>query len=826
MKYLCFLFLLFSLNIQGQFSLSGVVKNKATGKAVPFATISYDTSKKIADINGLFKIISSTPLSVLDVSQIGFRKDQFIVKNNQKQIVISLAPSDVDEHTDVRAQQIIAMSILLRDGNNPAKKLNSYQFKGYNKLLVSANPDSIKVEFDTITKRNFFGKRTQKIDSSLYKFKKIIAYRDLIQTEKASLFQYDGKHFQENILGVKMSGLKKPIYEILGFNLQSYSIYDKSYTLFETKYNSPLAKDALKDYYYQVLDSVDIEGRKTFLIFFKNKKLSRAAGLEGLLFIDSQNYAVAKSIMHIGGVLDISGIHDFTFLEEQQLWWPKKTTFRIVKGSKEEDIRLLGGVIKFDRSDNISGIDRRSDPSDLIYLLSTTVYSDLEINEALKIRRPSIAMVVKESAIDQPQEFWDKYRKGSLTTREVNTYIAMDSLVINTKIEKKLRFGRKIFNGYVPIGAIDLDLRHLLSFNNYEGFRLGLGGVTNERLSEKFRLEGYAAYGTKDGTFKYNFGAATRIGKSSNSWFGASYTNDIREIASTSFAIDKRSFKIYDPRPINISTFYNYKMYKMYIENRILPKTESIWQVSTTAVEPKFNYIFLNDGKSYTSYNMTTAMVSLQWNPFSDFMQTPSGRMEIDKRFPKFTFQFTQALPEIAQNDFEFGKVDLRIEFEKKYLNGQKSSIISEAGYAYGDTPLTHLYNNSPNNLNKDNIIQRITFSGKNAFETMYFNEFFSSQYVMFQLKHGFKKSTFAGAFSPTIVIVSRAAWGNMQKPEQHLGIDYKTLDKGYFESGVEFNQMLRFFGLSAFYRYGPNQLPRFEDNIAIKLGFILDLGF
>lgn len=826
MKYLYFLLLISSFSMQGQFSLSGIVKNKETGKAIPFATISYNSTNKTADINGLFEIESSIPFSVIDAAQIGFRKERFTVANNQKQIIILLAPSKVEEHTDIRAQQIIAMAIYRRDDNNPAKKLHSYQFKGYNKLLVSANPDSIKVEFDTIYKRPIFGKRTMKIDSSLYKFKKIIDYRDLIQTEKASQFEYDGKHFKENVLGVKMSGLRKPIYEILGFNLQSYSIYDESYTLFETKYNSPIATDALKDYHYQLLDSISIDGRKTYLIFFKNKKLSRAAGLEGLLFIDCINYAVAKSIMHIGGVLDISGIHDFTYLEDHQIWWPKKTTFRIIKGSKDEDIKLLGGVIKFDRSDNISGINRRNDPSDLTYLLSTTVYSDLEINEAIKIKRPGIAMVITESAINQPQEFWEKYRKEPLTQREINTYLAMDSVVISSGIEKKLRLGRKIYNGYVPLGAFDFDLRHLLSFNNYEGFRVGLGGITNEKLSEKYRLEGYVAYGTKDGNFKYNIGGATRIGKSSNSWFGASYTDDVKEIASTSFAIDKRNFKIYDPRPINISTFYNYKMYKVYVENRVLPKTESIWQVSTAAIEPKFNYAFLNNGKTYTSYIMTTAMLSLQWNPFSNFMQTPSGRMEIDKRFPKFTFQFTQSLPGIADNDFDFGKVDLRIEFEKKYLNGQKSSLLTEAGYAYGDTPLTHLYNNSPNNLIRDKIFERITFSGKNAFETMYFNEFFSSQYVMFQFKHGFKKSKITSFLTPNVVLVTRMAWGNMEKPEQHLGIDYKTLDKGYFESGVELNQLFKFFGLSAFYRYGPNQLSRFEDNIAIKLSFQINLGF
>lgn len=812
--------------MQGQFTVSGIVKNKDTGKAVPFATISFYDLRKTADINGLFTLESNVPISFLEFSQIGFEKKKFVLKAGQNYITVNLPTTTITPTTDIRAQQIISMAISLRDQNNPAKKLDSYEFKGYNKLLITANPDSIKVEFDTIIKRNLFGKRKQKIDSSLYKFKKIIDYRDLIQTEKASLFQFDGKHFKENILGVKMSGLKKPIYEILGFNLQSYSIYDESYTLLETKYNSPIAKDAIKDYHFKILDSINIDDRKTFLIFFKNKKLSRAAGLEGLLFIDSKSFAVAKSIMHIGGVLDISGVHDFMYLEDQQLWWPKKTTFKIVKGSKDEDIRLLGGVMKFDRSDNISGINRRNDPSDLAYVVSTTEYSDLEINKTVALKRPAIAMAIRESALTRSQEFWEKYRKEPLTQREINTYLAMDSVVISSGLEKKLRLGRKIYNGYVPFGAIDLDLRHLLSFNNYEGFRVGLGGVTNEKLSEKFRLEGYGAYGTKDGNFKYNFGAATRIGRSSNSWIGGSYTDDVKEIASTSFAIDKRNFKIYDPRPINISTFYNYKMYKMYIENRVLPKTESIWQISTTYVEPKFNYIFLNNGKAFADYTMTTAMMSLQWNPFSDFLQTPTGRLEIDKRFPKFTFQYTQSLPDIAGNDFDFGKVDLRIEFEKKYLNGQKSSVITEAGYAYGDTPLTHLYNNSPNNLNKDNIIQRITFSGKNAFETMYFNEFFSSQYAMFQLKHGFKKLDIIGIIKPSIVLVTRMAWGNMQKPEQHLGIDYKTLDKGYFESGVELNQLFTFVGLSAFYRYGPNQLSRFEDNIAVKLSFQINLGF
>ena len=107
----------------------------------------------------------------------------------------------------------------------------------------------------------------------------------------------------------------------------------------------------------------------------------------------------------------------------------------------------------------------------------------------------------------------------------------------------------------------------------------------------------------------------------------------------------------------------------------------------------------------------------------------------------------------------------------------------------------------------------------------MYFNEFFSSEFVSFQLKHSLKKIYILKKIRPTMVFVSRMAWGDMKHPEQHVGLDYKTLNEGYFESGIELNQIYRGLGLSTFYRYGPNGLSRFEDNLAVKLTFILNLG-
>jgi len=819
--------LFFTVTLQAQFQINGIVKDSSTNKPLPFATIiTNDGTNTVSDVDGKFSFSTSIKTDNFDVSYIGFTKTVIQIEKDKKYYVVILSQktNNLNEIFISKvnpALAIIQKTIASKDLNNPQKKLNSFEFKTYNKLVVTANPDSINSRIDSV----FVGKSLSKIDSSNYKFKEIVRLQHLFQTEKVSQFQFKNSKLKETILATKMAGFKQPVYEIISFNLQSFSIYDSSYELFETKYNSPIANDALKDYNYKLLDSTIIDGRNTYMVYFKNKKKSKASGLEGVLYIDQKNLAIAKAVMRIKGVLDISGIHEFKYIPEEQLWFPSEKTFKIVKGKNDDDIKILGGTIQFDGDVEKDFKARKKEATDYTYLLSQSNNFDLKYNTPIQIRRSSVFIEIKDNAINKPESFWNKYRKDSLDIRSQKTYLALDSISIKKRIESRILFGRKIINGYLPIGLIDIDLRKIISYNNYEGFRLGIGGVTNEHFSKKYKIDGYSAYGTKDGKFKYSIGAGTRLGKFSNSWIGISYTDDVREIASTVFAIDKRIFKIYDPRPINISTFYNYVSWKTYIETKIIPKTESIWELSKTVVEPKFNYTFNLNNKLYSVYNMTTAMVSLKWSPFSDYMQTPNGKLEVEKRFPKFTFQFTKSLPKIAQNDFDFGKIDFRAEYEKKYLNGQKTSLLFEGGYAFGDLPLTHLYNTSPNNITKETIIQRITFAGKNSFETMFFNEFFSSEYAYFQFKHGFSRVTLFKKIKPSLVLVSRMAWGNLQKPEQHIGLDYKTLNKGYFESGVELNQIYKGLGLSGFYRYGPNQLLKFQNNIAVKISFVLDLG-
>ena len=819
---------LFCASLNAQIQLNGIIKDSSTKKPLSFATITLDNGfVSISDVDGKFNFTSIANVSSFEVTYIGYEKMKINIDNTSKFQVVLLSPKidllqDVIIINENLANKIIQKAIDNKDKNNPQKKLNSFQFNTYNKLLVSANPDSIVGKIDSVFVPTSLGRAFQKIDSTEYKFKRIIDKQHLFLAEKVSQFQFSNPTLKETVIGSKMAGFNEPIYEFFGFKLQSFSIYDSKYELFETTYKSPIAANSLSEYKFKINDTISINNREVFVIHFKNK--IKRKGLEGLLYIDSQNFAIAKAVMRVRGVLNITGIHEFSYYPENDIWFPTKKNFKIIKGKSKEATSILGGRIAFEaNSDTNENKQKRS--SDFTYLSSETEVYNIEFNSDIKIKKSFISVDVKDNASDKPITFWDKNRTEILDQRSLKTYEVLDSIAAKNNIEKKIRFGRKIINGYLPFGFFDIDLRHLLSYNNFEGFRFGIGGITNEQFSKKYRIEGYTAYGLKDETFKYNLGFGSRIGKFSNTWIGASFTDDIREIASTTFAIDKRVFKLYDPRPINISTFYNYKTWRTYIETKIIPKTESIWQLSYSEITPLFEYQFDYNGKIFDDFKITSAMVSLQWNPFSDYMQTPNGKLEIEKRFPKFTFQFTKSIPDILENDFDFGKIDFKIDYEKRYLNGQKSTVLAQIGYAFGAIPITHLYNTSPNNLTKDNILQRITIAGKNSFETMFFNEFFSSEFAFLQLKHGFKRVEIFKKVKPQLVMVTRMAWGNLENPERHIGINYKTLNEGYFESGIELNQIYKGFGLSGFYRYGPNQLSRLEDNLAIKLSFILDLG-
>lgn len=826
MRNFCvFILILFCNFAISQKTMKGQVIDFDSTVPIAFAKITYNNKTIASDWEGKFTIDVKDDNKPIVFSYKGYYDKTYYQTVGAKNILVKMVTNNTLKEQEVYSENqvnlIIKKVIENKPRNQPEKALNTFEYKNYEHLLVTANPDSISGKIDTIYKKSLFGKTKIQLDSTNYKFKKLVEKQHIYQTEKVNLLQHNNDGTKETILASRMAGFKKPLYEYLGLNLVSYSLYENSLEILEIPIRNPISSYGRKLFVFKIIDTVKIQNRTVYRIYFQPKKLN-SDKLRGLLFVDAENFAIAKAFYRIYGIININATYTFNYMKEHKLWFPEKRKFIVVKGNNSEDLKVLGGTIKFNSS--LEGLQK--DASDQMYLkLESTPY-DIKINELVSFKTPSIKIDVPEASMSKPDSYWKSLKKDTLDIRKIPTYTNLDSLSVAENIEQKIFLGKKIFNGYLPLSYVDIDLKSIIKYNNYEGFRLGIGGVTNNKLSEKYKVSFFGAYGFKDDKLKYGITPSYLLNKETNTWISASYIDDLNEIGQIQFATQARRFKIYDPRPINISTFYNYKTTSTFIESKYIPKTDIYFGISRSEILPLFDYTFFAKDNYYKNFNLTTAQFSIQWNPFSGYMQTASGRIEIEKRFPKFALQVTKSFDNVLGSDFDFTKIDFKITHEIPYLSGQNTSFILQSGFAFGDVPLTHLYSIAPNNLNRETLFKRITFAGKNSFETMFFNEFFSSKYVSFHVKHTFNKVKIAYKIKPLISVVTRMAWGNLDKPEQQIGFQYKTLERGFFESGVEANQIFKGFGLTFFVRYGPNALPKFEDNFALKLSYVLDLGF
>jgi len=386
-------------------------------------------------------------------------------------------------------------------------------------------------------------------------------------------------------------------------------------------------------------------------------------------------------------------------------------------------------------------------------------------------------------------------------------------------------FSKALESGYVETKYFDFDLRYLIKYNQYEGFRTGLGGITNSNLSEIFRIEGYTVYGFLDDEFKYSIGTGVRLSKKTNTWLNLNYTDDLQETGSSNFLTDQRFFQLFEPRLINIETFHKHTTKALSIEHQFAPEILTETQFAISNIEPKYAYTYNHETLgSFENFKLSVLTVSAQLSPFSKFEQTTSGIVEITSGFPKFTLQYTKSFADILKSDFGFSKLDFRTIQQFKHQKEALTEFVFTGGLANGDIPITHTYHAYPNNVSKETILQRFSVAGTNSFETMYFNEFYSDKFATLQMKHKLSPLNISPWLKPELVFIYRYALGNMENMARHENISFGTLEHGYSEAGLEINKLFFGFGLSFAYRHGAYHLPRFDDNLALKFTFNLNL--
>jgi hypothetical protein len=106
-------------------------------------------------------------------------------------------------------------------------------------------------------------------------------------------------------------------------------------------------------------------------------------------------------------------------------------------------------------------------------------------------------------------------------------------------------------------------------------------------------------------------------------------------------------------------------------------------------------------------------------------------------------------------------------------------------------------------------------------------NNFVVNQFASVFILHDFGRLLYKSKrFEPRIGLRLNAGFGILNNPEQHKNINAQDFRRGYYESGLLINSILKSsfsnLGIGAFYRFGPYNTGNLKDDFTVKLS----LGF
>ena len=790
--------------IFGQQSITGKVVNRETGIPIPFANV--ELSKEIntiTNIKGEFLLESPGQLTLLSISYPGYQSIQVKIDPSVNNYLIALPAGGTftEESMFIKGapvNEIIKKAIERKEFNDPELSLTSYRHKSYNKVVIDKQTST------TLRGRDFLSER---VSQHLYRAPSLK---------------------KEFVSGINTAGFEDPVYEVLTLNTEPHSLYGENYPVYGTNYAGPLGSKAFKNYNYKILDTVITKGRPGYMIYFKPRRPKAVAGWEGVIYLDTVSFAVQRSKTQLAGPIEIEIDEDFEYFEAEEIWFPVTQRVILKPGTGGEDISIFGGSISLGTVQRKSSIFNIAlSPGQIekdLALTSVTTNYEIVLNEEVEIEKYSASIKVLDEAHQQSVNFWEINRRQPYTVEDELTAGRVENALLTGNVLRKIEILNAISKGFYPVGFFDFDLSKFVNYNNYEGFRMGAGGQTNESFSRKFRLDGYLAYGNKDRAWKYGFGGGALLHQRSGTWWNVNYSQDIREIAGYDYLKGVNEFSILEPRFANITYHYAYNTIKSSLERRLTPRLDSELQFSHSDISQLREYQFLNDGKIYRDYIITEAKLGFLWRPFSKFISTPHFHKIYENKYPVITGQISQGLAGVLNGDFNFTKLGLKAEYEIKRQDRSVTQITMVGNYAAGELPLTHAFHAFPNNPEKPEILDRFSVAGKISFETMYFNEFFSDRQAAVHIRHQLRPFRISDNINPEFALISRHVIGDFKNVAAHQNIEFNTLKHGFSEAGLELNQIFLGVGISTAYRYGAYHLPTFKENFSFKFTFNLKI--
>ena len=791
-------------------TISGKITDERNRQPLAFVNVVINEGLQgvISDIDGRYTISADEPIQKVKFSSIGYEPKEITLQANQKKCNVALTPKTFElgevtvEAGENPAHRIIDSLMAHRKANNP-NSLESYRYNIYDKMVITIDSSSFG---------QALAKDTAMEMTNLHLFDSIMKKSDLMVMETASevLFKAPDRKLQ-HVLGTKIAGMKEPTFMYLVNSMQSVSFYDETVNITGVDYVNPISRGS-KTRYFFTLESVNPigQGDSLYVISFHPMHGSTFNGLRGTMTINSDGWALqsVKAAPNEQGGIFTSDIQQLYQKVEGQ-WFPKQLN---------TNLKFPSMVVSMDGGDFPMAAIGKS------YL------SDIEINPDINKRQFSdIEIKVDPDAAFRDETFWDEHRIDSLTERVKATYILVDSLTQGTDIfDRVLGMTDKLMNeSALPIGCINLDLSRIINISAERGLYFGLGGRTNDRLSRWFSLNGSFGYWTRLKDWDYGGGLKLNLNRQRQMELDFQYSRRSEPMGEFGGMLEKETNSELSTSNYKYTFYENIRTrrnrFDLTFSTRFAQHFKAYLNLSTS--HKHYNEQFYHiPADSLTEGRFTVAELKLRFAYKEKFLSTPQGIRSLGTLYPIVWVSYQHAFPNIFGSEYEYDrfKFEASKNFYTPYLGVAK--VLVQAGYATESCPVMETFNIL-------GTYERFGLYSPGSFSTMRLDEFFCDRFVALYLSHNFSGmlwKTNSEWFNPELSIITNIGWGDMKRAEAYPDKNFKTMEKGYFESGIVIDGLmttpLTKVGAGVFYRYGPYSLPNVWDNFAWKWSAIIEL--
>lgn len=519
----------FTSTVFAQTQISGTVVDE-NNNPLPYVNVLFQNSTigTTTDDKGWFHLTTTKKYTSILISFLGYetkviKLEKRIVSNLK--IALKEEATSLDEVVLVKRPKKrlskkenpayrILKEIWRRKRKNGVRLTKSYQYKKYTSdELGFGNMDSTFL-------RKVLRKKYQQLGSkAAYNYENNTYYIPVELVEKTVKVYGDNTLQTERIdiegersLGIHQFGKYVDRAKTV---FSDVDIYKEQLLILNKGFVSPIATSGFGSYDYVLSDSIVQQGKKEYIIHFFPRQKGDLV-FEGHFKVAAKNYAITKIEMKVLKDINLNFVRDLEFtktftIQNDSIYLPDTNTYK--------------GEFTFLTKDK----EEKS-----IYLNRRERYSNYEFD----IQRPKTfyETQIEQLTADQfrkDDNYWNSQQDETLqqTTVLVNTVKKSSKMKSLTGAIYTLSDG-----WFTPVTGIQLgNIFTTTASNDVEGLRLRLGFRTFYTENDRFKFEGFGAYGFKDKKFKYGLEARYLLAQRPRITIGAAYLDDTQQMGLTKF---------------------------------------------------------------------------------------------------------------------------------------------------------------------------------------------------------------------------------------------------------------------------------------------------